>query len=44
MSVGDPISAEAIREMSEAELIEELTHRIRHCFAEATQIARIKAR
>ena len=43
VSVGDPISAEAIREMSEAELIEELTHRIRDCFAEATQIARIKA-
>ena len=42
VSVGDPISAEAIREMSEAELIEELTHRIRDCFAEATQIARIK--
>jgi 1-acyl-sn-glycerol-3-phosphate acyltransferase len=40
--VGEPISPEAIREMDEEDLIQELTHRIKQCFAEARELAGIR--
>ena len=40
--VGEPISAEAIREMDEDDLVKELTRRIESCFSEARALAGIK--
>lgn len=40
--VGEPISAESIRDMDEEALVQELTRRIEACFSEAKELAGIK--